>query len=65
MDNKETLLNEQQYHRRKIRKSLEIKEAKTNKRRKVLNRDERNLVKTNTWTPFFVKLTEKETNTNT
>ena len=36
-----------------------------NKRRKVLNRDERNLVKTNTWTPLFVKLTEKETNTNT
>ena len=60
-----TLSTEQQYHRRKIRESLEIKKAKTNKRRKVLNRDEGNLVKTNTWTPLFAKLTEKETNTKT
>ena len=36
-----------------------------NKRRKVLNRDEGNLVKTNTWTPLFAKPTEKETNTKT
>ena len=36
-----------------------------NKRRKVLNRDEGYLVKTNTWTPLFTKLTEKETNTKT
>ena len=63
--NPETLSTEQQYHRRKIRESLEIKKAKTNKRRKVLNRNEGNLVKTNTWTPLFVKLTEKETNTKT
>ena len=35
------------------------------KRRKVLSRDEGNLVKTNTWTPLFAKLTEKETNTKT
>ena len=63
--NLKTLLTEQQYHRRKIRESLEIKKAKTNKRRKVLNCDDRNLVKTNTWTPLFVKLTEKETNTKT
>ena len=61
--NPKTLSTEQQYHRRKVRESLEIKKAKTSKRRKVLNRDERNLVKTNTWTPLFVKLTEKETNT--
>ena len=47
------------------RESLEIKKAKTNKRRKVLNHDEGNLVKTNTWTPLFAKLTEKETNTKT
>ena len=51
-----TLLTEQQYHRRKVGESLEMKKAKTNKRRNVLNRNERNLVKTNTWT-----LTEKET----
>ena len=55
-----TLSTEQQYHRRKVGESLEIKKAKTNKRRKVLNRNERNLVKKNTWTPLFAKLTEKE-----
>ena len=60
-----TLSTEQQYHRQKIRESLEIKKAKTKKRRKVLNHDEGNLVKTNTWIPLFAKLTEKETNTKT
>ena len=34
------LSTEQQYHRRKIRESLEIKNAKMSKRRKVLNREE-------------------------
>ena len=63
--NLKTLSTEQQYHRQKIRESLEIKKAKTNKRIKVLIRDERNLVKTNTWTPLFAELTEKETNTKT
>ena len=64
--NPKTLSTEQQYHRRRIRESLEInKKAKTNKRRKVLNCDEGNLAKTNTWTPLFAKLTEKETNTKT
>ena len=63
--NPKTLPTEQQYHRRKIRESLEIKKAKTNKIRRVLNRDEGNLIKTNTWTPLFAKLTEKETNTKT
>ena len=58
-----TLSTEQQYRRRKIRESLEIKKAKTNKKRKVLNHDEGNLVKTNTWIPLFAKLTEKEINT--
>ena len=33
--------------------SLEIKKAKTKKRRKVLNHNEGYLVKTNTWTPLF------------
>ena len=64
--NLKTLSTEQQYHRRRIRELLEInKKAKTNKRRKVLNRDKGNLVKTNTWTPLFAKLTKKETNTKT
>ena len=58
-----TLSTKQQYHRRKIRESLEIKKAKTNERRKVLNRDEGNLAKTNTWAPLFAKITEKEKNT--
>ena len=47
--NSKTLSTEQQYQRRKIRGSLEIKKAKTNKGRKVLNHDEGNLVKTNMW----------------
>ena len=59
--NPKTLSTKQQYQRRKIRESLEIKKVKTNKRRKVLNRDERNLDKTNNWTPLFAKATEKET----
>ena len=48
-----------QYHRQKIRESLEIKKTKPNKRRKVLNRDEGNLVKRNKCTLLFAKLTEK------
>ena len=63
--NPKALSTEQQYHRQKISESLEIKKAKTSKRRKVLNRVEGNLVKTNAWTPLFAKLTEKETNTKT
>ena len=63
--NPKTLTNEQQYHRQKIRESFKIKMAKTNKRSKVLNCDEGNLVKTNTWTSLFAKLTKKETNTKT
>ena len=61
--NPKTLSAEQQYHRRKIRESLEIKKAKLNKRRKVLNRNEGNLIKIITWTPLFAKLTEKPTHT--
>ena len=51
---------EQQCHRRKIGESLEIQNAKMKKRRTVLNRNEENLVKTNTWTPLFAKLTAKK-----
>ena len=63
--NPKTLPTEQQYHRQKIRESLEIKKAKTNERRKALYCDEGNLVKTKTWTLLFAKLTEKETSTKT
>ena len=47
--NPKTFSTKQQYHRRNIRELLEIKKAKTNKRRKFLNRDEGNFIKTNTW----------------
>ena len=65
--NPKTLSTEQQYHRRKIRESLEIKKTKTNQKKKSfeLSCDEGNLVKTNTWTLLFAKLTEKEINTKT
>ena len=63
--NPKTLSTEQQYHRQKLRESLEIKKAKTKKRRKLLNRVKESLGKTNTWTPLFAKLTEKETDTMT
>ena len=36
------------YRKRKIREGIEIKKAKYNRKIKVLNRDEGNLVKTNT-----------------
>ena len=47
------------YNRPKIRKSLEIKRGKNKKRRKVLNRDEGSLIKTNTWTPINCRLVKK------
>ena len=48
------------YNRPKIRKSLEIKRRKNEKRKKVLNRDEGSLVKTNTWTPINCRLGKKQ-----
>ena len=60
--NPKTLSTKQQYRKRKIKEPLEIKKAKINIRRKILNRDEENLVKTNTCTRHFAKLIEKETN---
>ena len=44
----------------KIKESLEIKNAKTKKRRKVLMPNEGNLVKKNACTPIFAKLTDKK-----
>lgn len=56
---------EQQCYGQKVREFLELKKAKTIKRRNVLNRDKGNLVKTNTWTPLFVELTaEKDLTSN-
>ena len=53
-----TIVRENDYRKRKIRKVLEIKKAKHNKKIKVLNRDEGNLVKTNTWTPLLANINE-------
>ena len=41
-----------------MRGALEIKKAKHNKKIKVLNRDEGNLVKTNTWTLLLGNINE-------
>ena len=51
-----TIARENDYRRRKIREALEIKKAQYNKKIKVLNRDEDNLVKTNTWTPLLANI---------
>ena len=40
--------------------ALEIKKRKYNKKINVLNRDEGNLVKTNTWTPLLAKLNKTQ-----
>ena len=49
---------EKNYRKRKIREALEIKKTKFNKKIKVLNKDEGNLVKTNTWTPLLANINE-------
>ena len=46
------------YRNRKIREALEIKKAKYNKKIKILNGDEGNLVKTKTWTPLLANISE-------
>ena len=53
-----TIARENDYRKRKIREALEIKKAKYNKKIKVLNRDEGNLFKTNTWTPLLANINE-------
>ena len=53
-----TIARENDYRRRKMREGLEIKKAKYNKKIKVLNRDEGNLVKTNTWAPLLANINE-------
>ena len=51
-----TITRESNYGRRKIREALEIKKSKYNKKVKGLNRDEGNLVRTNTWTPLLANI---------
>ena len=58
----ETIKIEPKYYDRKIRKSLEIRKVKCTDET-ILNRDDGNIVKTNTWTPLFAELVKNETNT--
>ena len=51
-----TMARESDYGKIKIREEREIKKVKYNKTINFLNRDESNLVKTNTWTPLFVNI---------
>ena len=53
-----TVVRENDYRKRKIREALETKKAKYNKKIKVLNRIEGNLVKTNTWTLQLANINE-------
>ena len=50
------MARESDYGKIKIREEREIKKVKYNKTINFLNRDESNLVKTNTWTPLFVNI---------
>ena len=59
-----TIARENDYRRRKMRQGLEIKKAKYNKKIKVLNRDEGNLVSTNTWTPLLANINDISTTQN-
>ena len=52
------ILTEQYYHRRKTRKSLEIKKAKLKKKTAVSNRYEGNIVNTSVLIPIFVDFTK-------
>ena len=53
-----TIARENDYRKRKIREVLEIKRAKYNKKIKVLNKNEDNLAKTNTWTLLLANQNE-------
>ena len=52
------IARENDYRKRKIQEALEIKKAKYSKKIKVLNRDEGNLVKANTWTSLLANINE-------
>ena len=51
-----TIARENDYRKRKIWEALEIKKTKYNKKIKAPNKDEDNLVKTNTWTPLLANI---------
>ena len=51
-----TTARENDHRRRKIREALEINKAKYNKKKKVLNRDQGNIVRTNTWTLLLANI---------
>ena len=53
-----TIATEKDYRKRKIRRALEIKKAKFNKKKIILNRDKGNLVQSNTWTPLLANINE-------
>ena len=59
-----TIATENDYRRIKIQEALEIKKAKYNKKIKVLNRDEGNLVSTNTRTPLLANINDISTTQN-
>ena len=52
------IARENDYRKRKIQEALEIKKAKYSKKIKVLNRDEDNLVKANTWALLLANINE-------
>ena len=55
-----TLSREARYKSRKIRESLEIIRLKCNSSKLNINRDDSNLVKTNTWIPLLRKINDLE-----
>ena len=62
--NPKTVSRNSNYRERKIRESLKIKKAKCDKKKKILNRDRGNLVKTNAWTRFLSKLVKMTSDTS-
>ena len=55
-----TLSREARYKNKKIRKSLEIKRSKCSRSKLNINRNDGNLVKTNTWTPLLIRKFEHQ-----
>ena len=55
-----TLSREARHKSRKIRESLEIKRSKCDSSKSNINRDDGNLVKTNTWTPLLRNINDVE-----
>ena len=60
MDKPQNFVKRTAVSQTKVKESLEIKNAKTKKRRKFLMPNEGNIDKSNMWAPLFAKLTEKK-----